>query len=68
MSVIKIIIIVLFMPLLLYTDVYTTLLFYLFIYLFIYLHKAVNSSGAKPGSAVLCWLVVRFVAVITAFN
>ena len=30
--------------------------------------KAVNSSGAKPESAVLCWLVVRFVAVITVIN
>ena len=30
--------------------------------------KAVNSSGAKPGSAVLCWLVVRFVAVMIVIN
>ena len=30
--------------------------------------KVVNSSCAKPGSAVLCWLVVRFVAVITVIN
>ena len=30
--------------------------------------KDVNNSGAKPGSAMLCWLVVRFVAVITVIN
>ena len=30
--------------------------------------KAVNNSGAKPESAVLCWLVVRFVVVITVIN
>ena len=30
--------------------------------------KDVNSSGAKPGCAVLCWLVGRFVAVMTVIN
>ena len=30
--------------------------------------KAVNSSDAKPGCAVLSWLVVRFVGAITVIN